>query len=211
MSVGPCPSLMEEIKRREAQFRQLEKSSRELHLKLSQLNALHRVYAVAPSPALTPPPPLKGGEMEGAEEEEVEEETPASSCSEQSIAPVELKAAYALRGLPSDDAEGRGPSGRDGESPQAALAAGVGVLSSSPSPSSSSAAASREDEDAVVEFMAKQLEALLAEKARLAEDNARLLRENSSLHDILSISMSFDGGEAEDEDGCEEAIDLAGA
>lgn len=57
----------------------------------------------------------------------------------------------------------------------------------------------------MVDFMARQLEALLAEKARLAEENARLLRENDSLQDMLSMSISF---EEEDEGGCEDTVNL---
>mmetsp|Transcript_36426 Transcript_36426/g.102893 ORF Transcript_36426/g.102893 Transcript_36426/m.102893 type:complete len:432 (+) Transcript_36426:226-1521(+) len=72
------------------------------------------------------------------------------------------------------------------ESPQAPL-----------SPSSIS------EPDPITDLMAKQLETLLNEKARLVQDNARLQRENTTLHDILSISFGSDEDEpdgAEDDD-----------
>eukprot|EP00873_Tetraselmis_striata_P005054 jgi/Tetstr1/425318/TSEL_015768.t1 len=57
-------------------------------------------------------------------------------------------------------------------------------------------AASPEEDTVLLDFMARQLESLLAEKSRLADENARLARENDSLQDMLSMSMSF-----EDEEG----------
>mmetsp|Transcript_43620 Transcript_43620/g.110426 ORF Transcript_43620/g.110426 Transcript_43620/m.110426 type:complete len:164 (+) Transcript_43620:332-823(+) len=65
-------------------------------------------------------------------------------------------------------------------------------------------AASPEEDTVLLDFMARQLESLLAEKSRLADENARLARENDSLQDMLSMSMSF-----EDEEGGEETISLA--
>ena len=59
------------------------------------------------------------------------------------------------------------------------------------------------DPDPITDLMAKQLETLLNEKSRLAQDNARLQRENTTLHDMLSFSF----GPEEDDSGDEEEGD----
>lgn len=45
-----------------------------------------------------------------------------------------------------------------------------------------------------------QLESLLREKAVLAQENARLVRENASMHELLSYSMCSDDGEEDQEE-----------
>mmetsp|Transcript_37847 Transcript_37847/g.67855 ORF Transcript_37847/g.67855 Transcript_37847/m.67855 type:complete len:458 (-) Transcript_37847:386-1759(-) len=55
--------------------------------------------------------------------------------------------------------------------------------------------------DPITDLMACQLEALLAEKSKLAQDNARLLRENTTLQDMLTIGLGSDDEEEEDEEG----------
>lgn len=45
-----------------------------------------------------------------------------------------------------------------------------------------------------------QLESLLREKAILAQDNARLVRENASMHELLSYSMGCEDDEEEDQE-----------
>ena len=189
MPQDPSPSLMEEIKRREAHFRQLVESSQELHSKLAQRNALHRV-----------PTAGVGTSDAGCHTPAHLIETPESSCSAHSVKRVEPKKTVRRTASPPQSPHSEpGPAAASLMPPRGEDAPGMLGAGSLPT--------SRED-DAVVEFMVKQLGVLLAEKARLAEDNARLLRENSSLHDILSISMSFDDCDVEDEDGCEEAITL---
>lgn len=42
--------------------------------------------------------------------------------------------------------------------------------------------------------MRAQLEALVAEKSALAQENARLLRENTGLQELLSYTMHHNGG-----------------
>lgn len=69
-------------------------------------------------------------------------------------------------------------------------------------------AATETTDSGVADFMSKQMEVLLAEKARLSEENARLARENSALHDIISITISFEEHDLEEENGCEATIDL---
>lgn len=54
------------------------------------------------------------------------------------------------------------------------------------------------EEDPLAEQMRMQMEALLAEKARLAYENARLCRENESLHELLDFHHS-NLGEQEEE------------
>jgi cell division septum initiation protein DivIVA len=59
-----------------------------------------------------------------------------------------------------------------------------------------------EELDPFTDLMAKQLQALLKEKSKLAQENARLERENDSLHNILSYSLA---AQDEDDDGEERA------
>ena len=54
------------------------------------------------------------------------------------------------------------------------------------------------DPDPITDLMAKQLEALLTEKSKLAQENARLERENNNLHDILTYSLAAQDEEDED-------------
>ena len=61
--------------------------------------------------------------------------------------------------------------------------------------------------------MQRQLQVLLAEKARLAADNARLQRENASLHELLSFSQENgeeDWEEEEEEEARAAALAAAG-
>jgi len=58
-----------------------------------------------------------------------------------------------------------------------------------------------DDPDPITDFMAAQLAALLAEKAKLAQDNARLLRENTTLQDMLTIGLGSDDEEEEADRG----------
>ena len=72
----------------------------------------------------------------------------------------------------------------------------------SPAPS-----ASPGDSELMAQQMQQQLQLLLAEKARLAQENARLQRENQSLHELLAYSHNASGDECDSEhdDHCDAA------
>ena len=60
---------------------------------------------------------------------------------------------------------------------------------------------SKPQEEQEHDFVVKQLEVMAREKARLAEENARLWREYNSLCDIVTVGMSL---EEDDEQCCDE-------
>ena len=67
-------------------------------------------------------------------------------------------------------------------------------------------------EASLAEQVRAQLQLLLIEKARLAQENARLERENRSLQELLSFTMmsSAQPEEGPLDDGCDAPDDLAG-